>query len=83
VDAKRIDPDSGLPPYRQVANDMKTRIDAGALSGRLPTETELAADYGVAHGTLRKALALLREWGYIETSPGWGSRVRAPGERGG
>jgi DNA-binding GntR family transcriptional regulator len=83
VDAKPVDPDSGLPPYQQVTNDLKARIDAGALTGRLPTEIDLAAGYGVAHGTVRKALALLREAGYIETSPGWGSRVRAPGERGG
>lgn len=72
---------SGLPPYLRAAQVLRERIRSGeyAPGRRLPSEAELAADLGVAKGTLRKALALLREEGAIETYHGFGSRVTPPG----
>lgn len=73
-----IDPDAGQPPYRQLAAILRQRIEAGELAGRLPGERYLAQEYGVALGTVRKAIGLLREEGLIETAHGWGSTVRPP-----
>lgn len=41
----------------------------------LPTEAALSAEYGVARGTVRAALALLTDEGLIEVVPGRGRRV--------
>lgn len=68
-----IDPDSARPPWRQLADDLRRRIESGEISGRVPSEKTLAQDYGLAQNTVRKSLALLRAEGLIETTPGWGS----------
>ncbi|MFB7617496.1 FadR/GntR family transcriptional regulator [Kitasatospora sp. NPDC056181] len=49
---------------------------------QLPSENDLADQLGVANGTLREALALLRDAGLIETRRGrnGGSFVRTPAE---
>ncbi|MFE7530657.1 FadR/GntR family transcriptional regulator [Kitasatospora sp. NPDC057542] len=49
---------------------------------QLPSENDLADQLGVANGTVREALALLREAGLIETRRGrnGGSFVRTPAE---
>lgn len=69
-----IDPNGGVV-WRQIAADLRRRIAAGELSGRLPSERDLAYEYQVALTTVRKALARLREEGLIETEHGWGSRT--------
>jgi DNA-binding GntR family transcriptional regulator len=65
----------GPPPWRQVADDLRRRIGAAEWAGRLPSEKTLAQEYQVALGTVRKALAELREEGLIRTDKGWGSYV--------
>lgn len=64
-----------MPPYRQLAAILRARIQAGKITRRLPAEKDLAAEFGLAHGTVRKALKLLRDEGTIHTVPGWGSYV--------
>lgn len=73
-----IDHDSGLPPWRQLAAILRGQIERGELVSRVPSEKTLSQEYGIAHATVRKALALLREEGLIETHPGWGSSVKRP-----
>ncbi|GHF55518.1 GntR family transcriptional regulator [Kitasatospora xanthocidica] len=53
-----------------------------AAGDQLPSENDLADQLGVANGTVREALALLREAGLIETRRGrnGGSFVRTPVE---
>lgn len=70
-----VDHDLPVPPYRQLAAILRAQIRDGELTGRLPGERYMAADYGVAVGTVRKALGLLRDEGLIETVHGWGSYV--------
>lgn len=65
----------------QIVRRIGEAIGAGVLlpGHRLPPEPELAAQLGVAPMTLRHALAILREAGFIETHRGrsGGSFVRA------
>jgi DNA-binding GntR family transcriptional regulator len=70
-----INMDRPGPPWRQLADDMRERIIAGEWTGRLPAEKTLAQEYGVALGTVRKAMAWLRGEGLIRTDRGWGSYV--------
>jgi GntR family transcriptional regulator len=81
VDANKINHDGGLPPYRQLAAILARRIARGELARRLPSEKNLAQEYGVAQSTVRKALALLREAGLVRTHKGWGTEILPPGER--
>lgn len=55
------------PLYEQVAEVLARKIEAGDLQPRqpLPSEVELAREYGVARRTVRRALEVLRERGLI------------------
>jgi GntR family transcriptional regulator len=60
-------------------------VDSGALEPdtRLPSETELATQYGVARVSVRRAIELLRERGKVLTFHGRGTYVaEKPGELG-
>jgi GntR family transcriptional regulator len=70
-----IDLDQPMPPYRQLAAILRDKIASGELSGRLPSEKSLMQEYGLALGTVRKSIALLRDERLVETTPGWGSYV--------
>jgi GntR family transcriptional regulator len=64
--------------YLRVAEDIAARIASGELrpGARLRAERDLAGHYGVAYGTVRRAMAVLRERGLIETIHGRGTFVR-------
>jgi GntR family transcriptional regulator len=66
--------------YIAVANHIAARIAAGELQpgARLPAERDLAAEYGVAYLTIRRAAAELRERGLIVTVHGRGTYVAEP-----
>jgi DNA-binding GntR family transcriptional regulator len=59
----------------QVAADIQADIDSGQVAPdtRLPTEMELAEQYGVSRVTVRRAIALLRERGKVVTVHGRGT----------
>ena len=59
-------------PYRQIADDLRDKIESGQLRGQLPTRKELAELYGVADMTLGRALQVLKDEGLIESVPGLG-----------
>src|ERR1700739_2124729 len=74
--------------YRQVAQDIKAAIAAGAYGAgtRLPSESQLAGQYSVSRGTIRQAFAALRADGVIASRRGArrvviaGPRVQSFGE---
>lgn len=74
-----IDPHSGVPLHRQVADLIRARIAAGewAPGSFLPRETDLAHEYAVGLDTLRKAYAALRSEGIIRGG-GPGTRASVP-----
>jgi GntR family transcriptional regulator len=66
--------------YAQVANHLEARIAAGELApgSRLPGERELAAEYGVALGTIRRALQAMRERRLVVTTASKGTFISPP-----
>ncbi|MEV0756415.1 winged helix-turn-helix domain-containing protein [Streptosporangium sp. NPDC050280] len=74
----RIDPDSYVPAYHQIADDLRRRIEDGSLAPgqKLLPEARLAHEYGVGKDALRDALAQLRGEGLVRTVSRDGSYVR-------
>ena len=73
-----------LPVIRNTAADqiieqLRTQILTGALplGAKLPTERELALDFGVSSPTVREALRALNSMGLIEARQGSGAYVAA------
>lgn len=76
----RINHDSATTVTSQVAADIESDIDAGKVAPdtRLPTELELAEQYGVSRVTVRRAIALLRDRGKVVAVHGRGTYVAIP-----
>ncbi|MGS2587914.1 GntR family transcriptional regulator [Streptomyces hebeiensis] len=60
--------------YERIADDLRDAIRAGeyADDGRLPSESDLMARYGVARMTVRQALSVLQNEGLTESRKGSG-----------
>lgn len=76
----RIDPLAPKPPYRQIADIMRRRIESGQYppDTRIPTESELVEAFEVARTTARRAVAALRDEGLVYTVPQRGTYVAGP-----
>jgi GntR family transcriptional regulator len=61
--------------YMQVADDLERRINAGEIEIKLPSERDLAEDYGVAYTTVRRAMEILRDRRLIITRHGRGTFI--------
>ena len=61
--------------YEQVADAIAARIEAGRYPCKLPSERDLAEEFGVSYVTLRHAMAVLRERGLIVSIHGRGTFV--------
>ena len=64
--------------YAAMADHLAARIAAGELTERLPGEAALSSEYGVALGTVRRALDVLRDRGLVVTLPAKGTFVVHP-----
>ncbi len=61
-----------------IARSLKSRIDAGEWAEtRIPPERDLAAQFGVARNTVRRAMAFLKDEGAIAGHVGRGTFVQA------
>jgi GntR family transcriptional regulator len=69
---------NGEPLYRQLADDLRTRILAGEfpVPDAMPTEAQLSQRYRASRITVRHALALLDQEGLVHREQGRGSFVR-------
>lgn len=69
-----IDREGPVPPYKQVANELRRRIEAGQIppGRRIPSLVELEEEFGVARDTLRKAVQVLKDEQLVETVSGMG-----------
>jgi GntR family transcriptional regulator len=69
---------SSLPIYMQTAEMLIREVSSGRLidGDKLPPERDMAADLGIAVGTLRKALDDLEAKGFLERVQGSGNYIR-------
>lgn len=63
--------------YDTIYRDIRESIEAGGYPYQsfLPSEAELTSAFACSHNTLRRALALLRDQGYVQPVHGKGVRV--------
>jgi DNA-binding transcriptional regulator YhcF (GntR family) len=73
----RLDPEDPTPSYEQLRRQLSAVIQSGMLAPqtRLPTVRQLAADLGVAAGTVMRAYAELEGEGLVVTRRGGGTAV--------
>ena len=78
-----IELDRSRPLWPQVAAIIRERIEKGeyAAGERIPSVLALVEEFGVTQVTIRKAIAALREDGWIRTETGMGSYVLTEKER--
>jgi GntR family transcriptional regulator len=71
----KLDKDSPLPFYKQLAKHLTDIFVANNDNDRLPTERELSETYNVSRITVRNALNILEKGGAIERERGKGTFV--------
>ncbi|MYV42989.1 GntR family transcriptional regulator [Streptomyces sp. SID1328] len=66
-----------VQPYQRIVQDVRDKIRSGQWTAgtKLPSTRELADEYGVAPGTVQRALAELRTAGLVYSHQGRGSFV--------
>jgi GntR family transcriptional regulator len=72
-----LNPQSGLPVYRQMIRQLKERIASGQLSPetQLPSVRDLSAELHINPLTVAKAYQFLERDGFVETRRGHGTFV--------
>ena len=82
-DLPRFDPRGRKLVYMAIADVLAARIEDGTYppEGRLPAEPDLAAEFGAARESVRRAIRELRDRGLVETVSGKGTYVLPPEER--
>ena len=72
-----IEPDGPVPIYLQLVEILAERIERGEWPPNrpIPSELQLVQEFGIARGTARRAVAVLRERGLVFTVPQRGTYV--------
>lgn len=75
---REVDQWDPTPVYQQIAAFLRADIEAGTLApgDPLPSELVIQQEFGVARGTARAVVRLLREEGLVVTLPGRGTFVK-------
>lgn len=74
-----VDPNSGVPVYRQLMDQIKFHISSGLLApgDELPSTRALSTELGINPMTISKAYSYLERDGVVERHAGKPLRVRA------
>jgi GntR family transcriptional regulator len=77
----QLDPDSSVPIYRQIVDQIRLHIDQGTLSAgdSLPSVRSVATQLGIHFNTAAEAYRQLAEEGWIELNHGRRAVVRSAG----
>ena len=72
-----VQPVPHIAPYVRIKRHVMSRIDSGewAIATRVPSENQLAAEFGVSRMTARRALLDLAQEGWLVRSQGLGTFV--------
>lgn len=72
-----IDRESVMPPWRQLADLIRKRIETGEYrpGARIPSAASLAQEFDLAPVTVRKAIVQLQNEGLLVSQVGWGTYV--------
>ena len=72
--AAMIEADSDVPVYVQLADILRSKIQDGTYQPHraIPSIRTLQQEYGVADGTIQKALRILKDEGLVRTVTGRG-----------
>lgn len=78
-----VDTGAVVPPYEQIREQVATMAATGILpaGARIPPIRQLAADLGLANGTVARAYRELESEGVIESRGRHGTFVVGPGRR--
>ena len=70
--------DDPRPPFQQLADELRAAIAAGELAERqrLPSNRDLADEYGIAPMTAQSAMRVLRDEGLVVSLQGRGTFVQ-------
>ena len=70
----------GVPRYQQLADMIRERITDGfyEAGSRLPTEVDLMEETGFSRDTVRHAVKLLKDSGWLTVTHGLGTYVNPP-----
>ncbi len=77
-----LNPNSGMPIYRQLFQQLRQRIGSGqlAVGDQMPSVRELSAELKINLLTVAKVYQLLENEGLVETRRGLGTFVKAGNE---
>jgi DNA-binding GntR family transcriptional regulator len=67
-----LNPDLPVPLWQQLVTELRTRIDSGEWTVRVPSIKTLAQEYGTSHRTVETALNMLKDQGVIVAVVGRG-----------
>ena len=72
-----------LPTYMRVADDLRAKIGTPGfeIGSFLPGEYEIADQYNLSRGTIRRALSILESEGLLSRQPGRGTLILPPSVR--
>lgn len=75
-----IDRYSDVPPWRQLADELRRQISDGEIAPRrpIPSKKTLMQTYGIAGSTVDKAVQFLKDAGLVRTVMGMGVYVVPP-----
>ena len=78
--ASRIEINSPGLRYVSIADDLMRQIESGEVQNgeKLPSQHEMAKQYGVSLTTLRSAVDLLEQRGFVRSAHGLGTFARSP-----
>lgn len=72
-----------IPVYMRVADDLRSKLGTPGfeIGSYLPGEHEIATQYNLSRGTIRRALGILETEGLLSRQPGRGTLILPPSAR--